>query len=57
VIAQPSLFARLHYCREVTAVPDSSPAPAAACAVADDVTVDGRIKVRDLTFEVLLGDG
>ena len=57
VIAQPSLFARLHYCREVTAVPDSSPAPATACAVADDATVDGRIKVRDLTFEVLIGDG
>jgi hypothetical protein len=55
-LAQPSLFAQIHYCREVTAAPETDPAPTVACAAADGVTADARVKVDTLTFEVLIGD-
>ena len=51
---QPSPFAQLHYCRDVTAFAETDPAPTDPCT--DEGVVDGRTKILNFTYEVLIGD-
>ena len=54
VTPQTALASQLHFCRAITAVPDTDPAPTATCG--DELVIDSFVKAVDVTAEVLIGD-
>ena len=54
VTTQTALASELHFCRGITATPDTDPAPTATCT--DELVIDSFVKAVNVTAEVLIGD-